>query len=36
VEDRERELRKKKEPEGKTHVPRFFEQRNGRWEPKIT
>lgn len=36
VEERERDLRKKREAEGKPHVPRFFEQRNGRWEPKIT
>jgi hypothetical protein len=35
VEERERELRKKREAEGKQHVPRFFEQRNGRWEPKL-
>jgi hypothetical protein len=35
VEDREREPRKK-EPEGMPHVPRFFEQRNGWWEPMIT
>jgi hypothetical protein len=34
VEDRERELRKK--ADGKPHVPRFFEQRAGRWEPKLT
>ncbi|EEB92494.1 hypothetical protein MPER_08985 [Moniliophthora perniciosa FA553] len=36
VEDAQREQRKKMEESGKTHVPRFFELRNGRWEPKLT
>jgi hypothetical protein len=35
VEERERELRKKREESGETFTPRFFEQRAGRWEPKI-
>lgn len=36
VEDAQREQRRKMEESGKTHVPRFFELRNGRWEPKLT
>jgi hypothetical protein len=35
VEERERELRKTREERGEVFRPRFFEQRNGRWEPKI-
>ncbi|KAK7041709.1 Oxysterol-binding protein OBPa [Paramarasmius palmivorus] len=35
VEDAQREQRKRMEETGKTHVPRFFELKNGRWEPKL-
>jgi len=35
VEERERELRKKREESGQTHVPKYFEERNGRWECKF-
>ena len=35
VEDAQREQRKYMEEKGKTHLPRFFEQRNGRWAPRL-
>ncbi|KAH7926205.1 Oxysterol-binding protein [Leucogyrophana mollusca] len=35
VEDAQRELRRKREEGGDQYVPRFFEIRDGRWEPKI-
>ncbi|KAL0065682.1 Oxysterol-binding protein OBPa [Marasmius tenuissimus] len=35
VEDAQREQRRKMEESGKKHVPRFFELRDGRWEPKL-
>ena len=35
VEDAQREQRRYMEEKGKTHQPRFFEQRNGRWAPKL-
>ncbi|EIW86255.1 Oxysterol-binding protein [Coniophora puteana RWD-64-598 SS2] len=36
VEDAQRELRRKREESGEQqYVPRFFEQRAGRWEPKL-
>lgn len=35
VEDAQREQRRKMEENRQTHVPRFFEQRDGRWVPKI-
>ena len=35
VEDAQRDLRKKREENGEQHVPRFFENRNGRWVPKF-
>lgn len=35
VEDAQRDLRKKREESGEQHVPRFFENRNGRWVPKF-
>ncbi|EPQ61211.1 Oxysterol-binding protein [Gloeophyllum trabeum ATCC 11539] len=36
VEESQREERRKREESGEKHVPRFFELRNGRWEPKFT
>jgi oxysterol-binding protein-related protein 8 len=36
VEDAQREQRKTMEESGETHVPRFFELRDGRWEPRFT
>jgi len=36
VEDAQRERRRILEEKGQKHVPRFFELRDGRWEPKIT
>jgi len=36
VEDAQRELRRQREESGEQHVPRFFEQRDGRWIPKLT
>jgi len=36
VEDAQRDLRRKREETSERHVPRFFELREGRWEPKIT
>jgi hypothetical protein len=36
VEDAQRELRRKMAESGEKHVPRFFEQRDGHWVPKIT
>ena len=36
VEDVQRELRRKREESGAKHTPRFFEQKEGRWVPKIT
>ncbi|KAK1229554.1 Oxysterol-binding protein OBPa [Marasmius sp. AFHP31] len=35
VEDAQREQRRKMEESGKKHVPRFFELKDGRWEPKL-
>lgn len=35
VEDAQREQRRRMEENHQTHVPRFFEQRDGRWVPKI-
>ncbi|KAH7911819.1 hypothetical protein BJ138DRAFT_1179266 [Hygrophoropsis aurantiaca] len=35
VEDAQRELRRKREEGGEPYVPRFFEMRNGHWEPKF-
>jgi oxysterol-binding protein-related protein 8 len=35
VEDAQREARKKREEKGETHVPRFFELKDGHWRPKI-
>jgi len=36
VEDAQREQRKTMEESGQKHVPRFFELRDGRWEPRFT
>ena len=36
VEETQREERRQREERGEKFVPRFFEQRNGRWEPKFT
>jgi len=36
VEDAQREQRKTMEESGQKHVPRFFELREGRWEPRFT
>lgn len=36
VEDAQREQRKTMEESGRKHVPRFFELRDGRWEPRFT
>ncbi|CDO74787.1 hypothetical protein BN946_scf185001.g35 [Trametes cinnabarina] len=35
VEESQREQRRRMEERGEVHVPRFFQERNGRWEPKI-
>ncbi|KAF9529458.1 hypothetical protein CPB83DRAFT_852709 [Crepidotus variabilis] len=35
VEDAQREQRRKREESGEVHVPRFFEQVNGQWLPKL-
>lgn len=35
VEDAQREQRKRREESGETFVPRFFENVNGRWVPKL-
>lgn len=35
VEDAQREDRKRLDESGGAHAPRFFELRNGRWEPKL-
>jgi hypothetical protein len=35
VEDAQRELRRRREESGETFVPRYFEKRDGRWEPKL-
>jgi oxysterol-binding protein-related protein 8 len=35
VEERERELRRKRDESGSVHRPRYFEERNGRIEAKI-
>jgi len=35
VEDAQRLGSKKREESGEKHVPRFFEQRNGQWVPKL-
>ena len=35
VENAQREDRGKREEKGETFVPQYFEQRNGRWEPKF-
>ncbi|KAI6128725.1 hypothetical protein EDD16DRAFT_77529 [Pisolithus croceorrhizus] len=36
VEDAQRELRRRREEHGEKFVPRFFELRGGRWEPKLS
>jgi len=36
VEDAQRELRRQMEESGTKHSPRFFQLRDGRWEPKLT
>ncbi|KZT24680.1 Oxysterol-binding protein [Neolentinus lepideus HHB14362 ss-1] len=36
VEESQREERRKRDESGQEYVPRFFELRNGRWEPKFT
>lgn len=35
VEDAQREDRKRRDEAGEVFVPRFFEKRDGRWEPKF-
>ncbi|KAI0641191.1 Oxysterol-binding protein [Trametes meyenii] len=35
VEESQREARRRMDECGETHVPRFFQERNGRWEPKL-
>ncbi|OSD05622.1 Oxysterol-binding protein [Trametes coccinea BRFM310] len=35
VEESQREQRRRMEERGEVHVPRFFQERNGRWEPKL-
>jgi len=35
VEEAQREHRKKLEEKGEKHVPRFFEEKNGSWVPKL-
>lgn len=36
VEDAQREDRRIRDEKGETFIPRFFEKRDGRWEPKFT
>ncbi|KAF9229827.1 Oxysterol-binding protein [Gyrodon lividus] len=36
VEDAQRELRRRREESGEIFVPRYFELREGRWEPKLS
>ncbi|KAL0945544.1 hypothetical protein HGRIS_014705 [Hohenbuehelia grisea] len=36
VEDAQREERRKREEKGDTHVPRFFELKDGRWTPRLS
>lgn len=35
VEESQREARRRMDERGEVHVPRFFQERNGRWEPKL-
>ena len=35
VEEAQREHRRKLEEQGKKHAPRFFEEKNGSWVPKL-
>lgn len=35
VEDAQRELRRKREESGEKFISRYFERRDGRWEPKL-
>jgi hypothetical protein len=35
VEDAQRDMRRKRDESGEKHVPRFFEQRDARWVPKL-
>lgn len=35
VEESQREARRRMEEGGQVHVPRFFQERGGRWEPKL-
>jgi hypothetical protein len=35
VEDAQRELRRRREESGEMFVPRYFELKEGRWEPKL-
>lgn len=35
VEDAQRSLRQDREAKGENFVPRFFELREGRWQPKL-
>ena len=35
VEETQREQRRHMEERGEVHVPRFFQERGGRWEPKL-
>ncbi|KAL4065797.1 hypothetical protein V8B97DRAFT_1982044 [Scleroderma yunnanense] len=35
VEDAQRELRRRREERGEMFYPRYFESRNGRWQPKL-
>jgi len=35
VEDAQRDQRRKREEKGEKHVPRFFEQKEGQWMPKL-
>lgn len=35
VEDAQREQRKRMEEKGEKHVPRFFELKDGRWQPRL-
>lgn len=35
VEDAQRELRRRREESGESFIPRYFERRDGRWEPKL-
>ncbi|KZS90261.1 Oxysterol-binding protein [Sistotremastrum niveocremeum HHB9708] len=36
VEDAQRDSRRQREENGEKHIPRFFELKDGRWQPKIT